>query len=104
MCGNSGNETTLCICATTIENNPICFDKNAYRCNDTTLLECDQTDFGPGGCPIGNACVASVCNCGSLPPRGICVRTSGCGDGGVEFMGELMKIGEMEKRRRTFRK
>lgn len=42
-----------------------------------------------------------VCNCGVLPTSGICVATTGCGESGTNVMGSLVRIGDMEKRRRT---
>ena len=34
---------------------------------------------------------------------GICIATTGCGDEGTNAMGALVRIGKMEKRRRTVR-
>lgn len=59
--------------------------------------------FGPEGCPIGSVCVRDVCNCGAVPAAGICVSTSGCGDSGTNILGSLVRIGEMERRRRAAR-
>lgn len=52
---------------------------------------------------MGSACVREYCNCGTTPYNGICVRTDGCGDSGVEILGPLVRLEEMERRRRTVR-
>ena len=91
------------MCATTVEGNGVCFDKSAYHCDDSSLVRCSSSDFRHGGCPIGSVCVSDVCNCGVEPPMGICVATTGCGDEGTNAMGALVRIGEMERRRRTVR-
>lgn len=100
LCG-SGSAATRCICATTVEGSGVCFDKNAYSCGDVGLVRCQSSMFGRDGCPIGSVCVQDVCNCGAVPAAGICVATRGCGDGGTNVMGSLVRIGEMEKRRRS---
>jgi hypothetical protein len=99
MCG-SGNGTATCICAQTVEGNGVCFDKDTYRCGDPSL-GCERDV----DCDVGNVCVADVCagNCDPLPPTGICVGTAGCGDQGTNVMGALVRIGEMERRRRAVR-
>ncbi|KAA8623286.1 Stig1 domain containing protein [Pyrenophora tritici-repentis] len=102
QCG-SGNATTTCICATTVEGNGVCFDKSAYSCDNSRLVRCSHSEFGEKGCPIGSVCVSDVCNCGVEPAMGMCVATTGCGDEGTNAMGALVRIGEMERRRRTVR-
>ena len=102
MCGVS-NGTIDCTCATAVEGNGICFDKNKYRCDDVGLIRCQASAYGRGGCPVGSACVREYCNCGVSPYSGICVRTDGCGDAGVQVLGALVRVGEMERRRRTVR-
>lgn len=102
MCGTR-NGTVECTCAAAVEGNGICFDKNNYKCDDPNIIKCQTSAFGSGGCPVGSACVKEYCNCGIVPYSGICVKTDGCGDGGVEILGPLVRLGEVERRRRTVR-
>lgn len=102
MCGVR-NGTVECTCAEAIEGNGICFDKNKFRCDDPTVVKCQTSTFGRGGCPVGSACVREYCNCGTAPYSGICVRTEGCGDAGVENLGPLVRLEDTERRHRMMR-
>jgi len=76
----------------------VCYDKDATNCSDPGILQCRTS----ASCPIGTVCMPNVCDCADTT-KGICVGTTGCGDEGLSVMGGLIRIGEMEKRRRTVR-
>lgn len=96
------NSTLACVCATEEQGHGICFDKDRYQCSGPSVTRCRTSS----GCPVGNVCVKSICNCSAGPEDdnvGICVSSEGCGEAGVENLGPLVRIGEMEKRRRSFK-
>lgn len=98
MCGPSDGSVE-CVCGSSVEGNGICFDKNKFKCDDTALPRCKLSM----DCPVGSACVIEYCDCGTAPSSGVCVRTDGCGDGGADVFGALVKVGETERRRRVTR-
>ncbi|KAF2130382.1 hypothetical protein P153DRAFT_384659 [Dothidotthia symphoricarpi CBS 119687] len=100
-----GNGTLACICASEEQGSGICFDKARYQCSDPSLQKCRTTFGRVGGCPVGSVCVKSICNCSDGPQDdnvGICVSSAGCGETGAQVLGPLVRIGQMEKRRRSF--
>jgi hypothetical protein len=105
MCGASnGTATSNCICATEAEGHGICFDKDRFACADARVKRCLTTTAQVGGCPIGFACIKDYCNCGGGGSAlGICVSTVGCRGAEVGELGPLVRVGEMEQRRRMAR-
>jgi hypothetical protein len=81
-----------------MEGSGVCYDKGATDCNDAAVIRCRSSR----SCPIGTACVKTICDCGDAT-TGVCIGTAGCGDEGTAVMGGLVRIGETEKRRRNMR-